>query len=129
MLVFATDARENVVPNRALNIPGHPFQMAADEDQQFLYMTIQSDNQISVYRKQASGGEKPMRTIRGDDTRMEDPHGLALDLKNRLIFVSNFGNADLRLPGGQGRYGKFDPPSITVYPMDASGNVKPVRVI
>jgi len=46
MPVFSTDARGNVAPNRALNIPGHPFQMAADEEKQFLYMTIQSDNQI-----------------------------------------------------------------------------------
>src|SRR3989442_12878815 len=70
MPVFSTDARGNVAPNRALNIPGHPFQMAADEDQQLLYMTIQSDNKIVVYRKQASGGEKPLRTIQGNDTRL-----------------------------------------------------------
>ena len=129
MPVFSTDAQGNAAPSRALNIPGHPFQMAADEDAQLLYMTIQSDNMISVYRKQASGGEKPLRTIRGNDTGLADPHGLALDLKNRLIFVSNFGNADIRLGQGQGRYGRFDPPSITVYPMDGTGNVKPVRVI
>src|SRR5438309_11209918 len=30
MPVFSTDARGNVAPNRALNIPGHPFQLAAD---------------------------------------------------------------------------------------------------
>ena len=64
MPVFSTDARGNVAPTRALNIPGHPFQMAADEENQLLYMTIQSDNKIVVYRKQASGGEKPLRTIR-----------------------------------------------------------------
>src|SRR2546429_4320037 len=127
MPVFSTDARGNVAPNRALNIPGHPFQLAADEDQQLLYMTIQSDNQISVYRKQASGGEKPVRTIRGNDTRLEDPHGIALDLKNRLIFVSNFGNGNVRGTGG--RYGTFAPPSITIYPMEGSGNIKPVRII
>ena len=129
MPVFGTDARGNATPSRALNIPGHPFQMAADEDAQLLYMTIQSDNMISVYRKQASGGEKPLRTIRGIDTGLEDPHGLALDTKNRLIYVSNFGNADIRLGAGAGRYGKFDPPSITVYPMDGMGNIKPLRVI
>ena len=127
MPIFSTDARGNAAPNRALNIPGHPFQLAADEENQLLYMTIQSENQISVYRKQASGGEKPLRTIRGNDTHLEDPHGIALDLKNKLIFVSNFGNANLREAGG--RYGKFDPPSITVYPMEGSGNIKPVRII
>src|SRR6266699_835293 len=135
MPIFSTDARGNAAPSRALNIPGHPFQLAADEEKQLLYMTIQSDNQISVYRKQASGGEKPLRTIRGNDTHLEDPHGIALDLKNKLIFVSNFGNAQVSPPGsGGGRraadtYGKFEPPSITVYPLDASGNVKPLRII
>jgi len=129
MPVFSTNARGNVAPNRALNIPGHPFQMAADEEKQLLYMTIQSDNKIVVYRKQASGGEKPVRTIEGNDTQLEDPHGIALDLKNKLIFVSNFGNVDFKAAGRAGRFGKFEPPSITVYPMEASGNVKPLRVI
>ena len=129
MPVFGYDARGNATPSRALNIPGHPFQMAADENAGLLYMTIQSDSMISVYRKQASGGEKPLRNIRGNDTGLEDPHGLALDTKNRLIYVSNFGNADIRVGGGGGRYGKFDPPSITVYPMDGMGNIKPLRVI
>src|SRR5438046_9739541 len=90
MPVFSTDARGNVAPNRALNIPGHPFQLAADEDEQLLYMTIQSDNQISVYRKQASGVEKPVRKIRGNPNCLHDQHGLALDPKDRLTFGINF---------------------------------------
>jgi 6-phosphogluconolactonase (cycloisomerase 2 family) len=128
MPVFSPDAKGNVAPNRALNVPGHPFQMAADEEKQLLYMTIQSDNKVVVYRKQAEGAEQPIRTIEGLDTQLEDPHGLALDIKDRLIFVSNFGNADIRAGRGE-RYGKFDPPSITVYSMEASGNVKPLRTI
>jgi len=127
MPVFATDSRGNAVPTRALNLPGHPFQAAADEEKGLLYMTIQSDNKIAVFRKQASGEEKPVRTIEGADTLLEDPHGLALDTKNKLIYVSNFGNAHIRT--ATGRYGRFDPPSITVYPMEGSGNVKPIRVI
>ncbi len=127
MPVFSTDARGNATPNRVLNIPGHPFQMAADETNDLIYMTIQSNNMISVYRKQAAGEEKPLRTIQGNDTQLEDPHGLALDFKNKLIYVSNFGNVNLRTPTG--RHGAFEPPSITVYPMEATGNVKPVRII
>jgi 6-phosphogluconolactonase (cycloisomerase 2 family) len=127
MPIFGTDARGNATPKRALNVPGHPFQMAVDEPNSLIYMTIQSDNQIAVYRKQADGGEKPLRVIEGLDTHLEDPHGLALDTKNRLIYVSNFGNVDVK--GANGRYGKFEPPSITVYPMDGNGNVKPLRII
>jgi len=129
MPIFSPDARGNVKPNRALNIPSHPYQMAADEEKQLLYMTIQSDNQIAVYRKQASGAEKPQRLIEGSNTHLEDPHGIALDFRNKVIFVSNFGNVDRRAEGGSGRYGRFDPPSITVYPMEASGNIKPLRII
>jgi DNA-binding beta-propeller fold protein YncE len=128
MPVFSPQAKGNVAPSRALNIPGHPFQLAADEEAQLLYMTIQSDNQLSVYRKQATGGEQPVRTVEGLDTHLQDPHGIALDTKKRLMFVSNFGNVDLRGAAG-GRYGKFEPPSITVYSMEASGNAKPLRII
>ena len=129
MPVFSTEARGNAIPSRALNVPGHPFQMAADEERQEIYMTIQSRNSISVYRKQADGGEQPLRTIEGSDVQLEDPHGLALDTTNRLIFVSNFGNGQVRTSARSETYGKFEPPSITVYPMDASGNVAPVRII
>src|SRR5688572_60613 len=38
MPVFSTDAKGNATPSRYLNIPGHPFQMAADEEKQLLYM-------------------------------------------------------------------------------------------
>ena len=129
MPVFSTDARGNATPSRSLYIPGHPFQMAADEEKQEIYMTIQSRGSIVVYRKQADGEEQPLRTIEGNDTQLEDPHGLALDMKNNLIFVSNFGNVQIRATAELGSYGKFEPPSITVYPMGASGNIKPLRII
>ena len=129
MPVFSTDARGNANPTRYLHVPGHPFQMAVHEERQHIFMVIQSDNKVEVYRKQASGEEKPLRTIEGNDTQLEDPHGIAMDLKNNLIYISNFGNG--RVDGGRTgpTYGKFEPPSITVYPLDAEGNVKPVRII
>ena len=100
-----------------------------------MFLTVQHQNSVVVYRKQASGDEKPLRVLEGNDTQLEDPHGIALDTKNKLIFVSNFGNAQVSEPGSRGgrraigTYGKFEPPSITVYPLDASGNVKPLRII
>jgi DNA-binding beta-propeller fold protein YncE len=129
MPVFTTDARGNARPSRYLHVPGHPFQMAVHEERQHIFMAIQSDNKIEVYRKQASGEEKPLRTIEGNDTQLEDPHGIALDLKNNLIYVSNFGNGRVEGQNGSPTYGKFDVPSITVYPLDASGNTKPLRII
>ena len=133
--VFSRDARGNATPSRYLAAPHGTFGIAVDEEKQEMFLTVQHQNAVVVYRKQASGEEKPLRTIAGSDTQLEDPHGIALDLKNKLIFVSNFGNAQVSPPGsGGGRraadtYGKFEPPSITVYPLDASGNVKPLRII
>ena len=133
--VFPRDARGNATPSRYLAAPHGTFGIAVNEETQQMFMTVQHQNSVVVYRKQASGDEKPLRTIAGSDTQLEDPHGIALDIKNKLIFVSNFGNAQVSPPGSHGgrraaeTYGKFEPPSITVYPLEASGNVKPLWII
>ena len=133
--VFPRDARGNATPSRYLAAPHGTFGIAVNEEKQEMFMTVQHQNSVVVYRKQASGDEKPLRTIAGSDTQLEDPHGIALDVKNKLIFVSNFGNAHVSPPGSQGgrrsadTYGKFEPPSITVYSLDGSGNVKPIWII
>jgi DNA-binding beta-propeller fold protein YncE len=133
--VFPRDARGNATPSRYLAAPHGTFGIAVNEETQEMFMTVQHQNSVVVYRKQATGDEKPLRTIAGSDTQLEDPHGIALDVKNKLIFVSNFGNAQVYPPGSRGgrraadSYGKFEPPSITVYPLDASGNVKPLWII
>ena len=132
--VFPRDARGNATPSRYLAAPHGSFGIAVNEQAQEMYLTVQHQNSVVVYRKQASGDDKPLREIVGSDTQLEDPHGIALDTKNRLIFVSNFGNAQVSEPAARGArrgdtYGRFDPPSITVYPLDASGNVKPLWTI
>jgi DNA-binding beta-propeller fold protein YncE len=133
--VFPRDARGNATPSRYLAAPHGTFGIAVNEETQEMYMTVQHQNSVVVYRKQATGDEKPLRTIAGSDTQLEDPHGIALDIKDRLIFVSNFGNAQVYPAGSRGgrrvadSYGKFEPPSITVYPLDANGNVKPLWII
>ncbi len=102
--VFSRDARGNATPSRYLAAPHGTFGIAVNEEI-------------------------------GSDTQLEDPHGIALDMKNKLMFVSNFGNAQVKPPGsGGGRraagsYGRFDLPSITVYPLEASGNTKPLWII
>jgi DNA-binding beta-propeller fold protein YncE len=125
--VFAPDSKGNAKPERYLDgVRG--FGIAADEEAGLLYMTNQNGS-IMVFPKQAAGRDKPVRRIEGNNTLLQDPHGIALDPKNKLIYVSNFGNADLRAADGRGRYGKFDAPSITVYPLEGNGDIKPVRVI
>jgi len=133
--VFSRDARGNVAPSRYLAAPHGTFGIAVNEETQQMFLTVQHQNSVVVYRKQASGDEKPLRTIQGSETQLEDPHGITLDLKNKLIYVSNFGNAQVLPAGSRGgrrsaeSYGKFEPPSITVYPLDASDNVKPLWTI
>ncbi len=125
--VFGTDARGNAYPDRYLNsIRG--FSLVVDERNDEMYVVNQS-NVVYVYRKQAEGDEEPLRVIRGPDTGLEDPHGSALDTANNLLFVSNFGNAHNTNPETGEEYGSNEPPSITVYRLNASGNTEPVRVI
>jgi DNA-binding beta-propeller fold protein YncE len=53
-------------------------------------------------------------------------HGIAIDPKNKNLFVANWGTiSDYSTPGT----GRFEDPSISVYPLDASGDAAPVRVI
>src|SRR5439155_12664080 len=90
-----------------------------------------------------------IRMLQGNKTALADPHGLALDTKNRVMFVTNHGSVHQEDPNGvpyngqvrsQGRTnwpegnaapgtGKNLPPSINVYALDARGNTPPLRVI
>ncbi len=141
MVIFPRDARGNVAPKRALRTPHGTFGIAVDEENQELFLTIEHDNAVVVYRKMAEGDEAPLRFLQGDRTLLADPHGIAVDTKNDWMFVSNHGSAH-RISGDRGSVppnwplstdvrgsGKFLPPSITVYPLQASGDTPPLRVI
>jgi DNA-binding beta-propeller fold protein YncE len=67
-----------------------------------------------------------LRRIEGESTRLSDSHGIAVDTKNKLVFVNNWGNISDYTTAGTGR---FEAPSITVYGLDASGDAPPLRVI
>ena len=126
MIVFPHNASGNTAPIRRLRTPHRNFATAVDEEKGEVFITIQYPPKVVVYRKQASDDEKALRVLEGDHTGLADAHGMAIDVKKRLLFVSNWGNAsDYRVPGT----GKFYPPSITVYPLDANGDVTPVRTI
>ena len=125
--VFGPDQKGDAAPTRYL-AGTRGFGIAGDEERGLLYMTNQGGT-ISVFPKNYTTTTRPIRRIEGNDTLLQDPHGITLDTKNKLIYVSNFGNADLEAEGGQQSYGKFELPSITIYPLDGEGNVKPVRRI
>ena len=126
MVVFPREARGNVAPKRELRTPHGTWGIAVNEEAQELYLTVEHINSVVVYRKMAEGEEKPLRTLAGDQTRLADPHGVALDTKNNWLFVANHGNLrNQRVPGS----GRFLPPAITVYPLNANGNTAPLREI
>lgn len=122
MVVFPRGVEGDVKPMRQLHTPHRTFGIAVDEEAQELYLTVQHPPEVVVYRKHAEGQEKPLRRLEGPRTQLEDAHGIAIDNKNNLLFVANHGATDK--DGGV-----FEPPSITVYPLKASGDVPPLRVI
>ena len=67
-------------------------------------------NAILTFRGGADGQEGPIRVIQGPNTRLNGPDRFGVDVVNREILV-----------GGDG--------GTLVFPLDADGDVAPVRVI
>lgn len=126
LVIFPRDSKGNVAPKREILTPHATYGIAVDEEHQELFLTLETDSAVVVYRKMASGDEKPLRTLEGPHTRLEGPHGIAVDPQNNWLFVSNYGNAkDPRSPASE----KFGTPSITVYSLQANADAPPVRAI
>ena len=154
--VFSREARGNAKPERMLMTPHRTWGIAADEQRQEIYLTVQDPPLVIVYRKQAVNNEAPLRILEGDNTELADPHGIALDMQRNLMVISNHGHR--RFYGGDGHaintmtqpweqwvsrlddlnspprerllgVGQFDLPSITIHERGVSGNTKPLRVI
>ena len=152
LVVFSRQAKGNVLPDRELETPHGTFGIAVDEEREEMFMAVQHDNAVVVFRKMAEGEESPIRLLQGDQTLLADPHGIALDLKTDRMFVTNQGSFHRHRPGpaleggmmhsiqGKSNWplswgnavpgsGKMLPPSITVYPRGASGDTPPLQVI
>ena len=153
MVVFDRESQGNVRPTRELAVPHRTFGIAVDESKEEVFLTIESPSALVVYRKTAEGNEAPLRILEGRNTDLEDPHGVALDTENQWLFVSNHGAVSysregrnfLRVPQRDGLWvppseterrshmipgsGESNPPSITIYSLDAEGDAAPLRVI
>ena len=148
LVIFNREARGNVPPTRELATPHGTFGIAVDEDAQEMYLTVQHDNSIVVFDKYAQDDDHPIRLLQGRQTLLADPHGIAFDKENGEMFVTNQGSFHDTIPGqkvgrrgrGEGKAnwpdgsqmpgsGVYYPPSITVYPMNASGDTPPLRII
>ena len=154
LVVFAQGSNGDVAPKRALHTPHGTFGVAVDEKRSEMFLTTQHDSTVVVFRKEADKDEAPVRLLQGKDTGLADPHGIAIDPKDEVFFVANYGSRGLRsaeqeirtgVPGaGKGREkanwplgreyaipgsGTNAEPSISVHALSAKGNDKPVRVI
>ncbi len=91
-----------------------PAAMKLNPENGDLYVANDIGQSILVFAAAATanGNVAPARVIKGDQTRLSYPTGIALDLKNREVWVSNMGTA-----------------SATAYPLMADGNTPPLRRI
>jgi DNA-binding beta-propeller fold protein YncE len=115
-----------------------------------IVFSVQTPNMIVWYKRDAEKLQPPVRVVRGTNTRMADPHGVAVDDVNGEVFVANHGNwRPTELITGYTAYdaregrqerepqrrvgeeirGRFLLGSVTVYDVNASGDVAPKRTI
>lgn len=152
LVIFSRQANGDVRPDRQIHTPHGTFAMALDEEHQEILLTVQHDSAVVTFAKSAKNEDAPIRLLQGERTRLADPHGIALDAKDDIIYVVNHGSVHQVRPdapavqrtwgSSQGKAnwplgfgyaipgsGKNLPPSITVYARGASGDVAPLRVI
>ncbi len=123
---FAREAQGDESPISILHTPHRVYNIAADEQTQELFLTVEFPPQVVVYPKHAKGEDRPVRRILGNDTMLDAPHGITVDEKDHLLFVNTWGHhSDFTTAGT----GKFLPPGIQVYALDANGDAKPLRTI
>jgi DNA-binding beta-propeller fold protein YncE len=149
-VVFGAGADGDVAPVRSIHTPHGSFGIAAAEAHDEVLMTIQHDSAVVAYKKTAGAEDSPIRLLQGLGTKLADPHGIAYDPRNDVIYVANFGathDVSAKESGGRDRRGRgrtnwplgrdlavpgsgsINKPSISVHRRLATGNEAPVRVI
>jgi hypothetical protein len=139
MVIMPYDAVGNQPPARLLSVPHQAWGVALGKAHNEACLTVEMQNAVVFYARDARGVVPPRRTIRGPDTELADPHGIYWDERHNEIAVSNHGNfrgAFKNTGGGcaptgtsDPESGEFKPPSINIYSGDAEGNRKPLRKI
>ena len=154
LVVFKQGSAGDATPIRQVRTPHGTFGVLIDDAHDELFMTEQHDSALVVYRKGATEHESPIRFLQGAKTGLQDPHGIAFDPAEDVLFVANYGSThdvaftktpktgvnqddnrkgktnwplgrEFAVPGS----GTINPPSITVYARTAKGNAAPVRTI
>jgi DNA-binding beta-propeller fold protein YncE len=122
LVVFDRQAKGDVLPTWMLHTPHGAFGIAVDEPAEEMILTIQHSNAVVAFPKTAKDDDPPTWLLQGDRTLLADPHGIALDNKRGLIFVTNFGSTATPRSdkGGVIHYNrtKFTPGSKQFWPLD-----------
>ena len=145
LMVFSYEATGNVRPKRVLQVPHQAWGISISRERDEIAVTVEGAREVVIYGREAKGNDQPVRVVRGPKTGLGDPHGVFLDGVNRELVVANHGNQGGRQPApgdqprrrggpldaGRGTFtgGRFEEPSLTVYPADARGDVAPLRRI
>jgi len=117
LVMFDRSAKGDVPPTRKLATPHTTYGIAVDEQAQEMFLTVQDDHAVIVYKKTASEQDDALRTLQGPHTQLADPHGIALDPKTGLIYVTNWGSNNLRTSPSE----KSAAPNSAVSGADAVG--------
>src|SRR5437016_3764356 len=96
LVIFDRNAKGDVPPTRELHTPHGTFGIAVDEASEEMFLTLQHDSAMVVFRKYAEKDESPLRLLQGEATGLADPHGIALDSKNGWVFIANHGAVSSR---------------------------------
>ena len=134
MEVFSYEADGNAKPKRVLFVPHGSWGISLDKERGEVAISVEHIHSVVVYRRDATNGDAPLRVIRGAQTGLADPHGIAFDVTNHEILVANHGNwapltSEEASAGNQLRGGHFQPPSIITLPAAAQGDAAPTRSI
>jgi DNA-binding beta-propeller fold protein YncE len=138
LVVHSYDSHGNIRPVRRLSPPHQSWGISLDLKSDEMAITSQQYQGISFFKRTATGADRPVRTIRGMETGLADPHGVVVDNRNDEVFTANHGNwTEMRSyaadgpPVLPGEYipGRFEAPSIIVHQASANGNVPPKRKI
>jgi len=77
-----------------------------------LFVANDADDSILVFKATDKGDATPIRVIKGPNTGIKNPPGIALDTKNNEITIASMGAH-----------------AVLTFPLTANGDVKPTRII
>jgi hypothetical protein len=104
LVTFPHGSSGNIEPSRTLKVTHRGYALAVNEDTQEMYLSVQYPPQISVYHKDASGTDQPIRVLKGESTRLSDIHGMTIDTKHKLLLADNWGHISNEVVAGTGRF-------------------------